>query len=93
MNTRGWLSGGFAPSGGFVNIHGGLYQVLSMSPASAAGRASIEILPHLAADVPDGALIEAYKPFGLMAMTDDAIGWTVSPGQRYSISFSCEEAR
>lgn len=90
--TRGWWPSTALETGYFVNIHGQLHQVLSQVIAGADGKAILEVMPYIANGVPDGAAIEATKPYAVMSLTDDAAGWTVSPGQRYDIAFDCEEA-
>jgi hypothetical protein len=89
--TRGWFPG--APLDlNFLTINGRLHQVLAPVFAGANGKAVFEIMPHIADGVPDGAMIDATRPYAVMSLADDSAGWTVNPGQRYDIAFSCEEA-
>lgn len=90
--TKGWYPGSALLVGNFVTIADRLHQVVSQSIADADSRMSIEIMPHIANGLADGTRIEAARPYALMSMVDDEAGWTVNPGQRYELSFSCEEA-
>lgn len=92
IKTRGWIPNGAFLIGNFVTIGGRLHQVLAQTLMDSSGKAEIEIMPHIADGLADGTPIEGYRPYALMSLTDDVAGWTVGPGQRYDISFSCEEA-
>jgi len=89
--TRGWYPANALLIGNFITINGRLHQVLSQAIAGADGRSVIEIMPHIANGVPDGAPIDA-SGRAIMSLTEDSVGWSVGPGQRYDIAFACEEA-
>lgn len=92
VNTRGWHPNSAALIGWFVEIGDGLHQVVKQSLADGQGRMALTVIPYVAGHA-DGTAIEAFRPCGLMSLSDDEAGWTVGPGQKYDIAFNCEEAR
>lgn len=78
--------------GWFITIGDALHQVTREAIVGADGKVSLDVMP-IVAGYPDGAPVELVRPFALVSMSDDEIGWTVGPGQRYDLSFNCEEAR
>lgn len=90
--TRGWSPGAAMLIGWFVEIGDGLHQVVKQSMADAQGKMVLNVIPYVAGR-PHGTTIEAIVPCGTMSLSDDEAGWTVGPGQKYEISFNCEEAR
>ncbi len=93
VKTRGWVPGTALLAGWFVSFGGALYQVLNAPIAGDDGKMIVELLPQIVEGVADGTEIEATLPFAVMAMAEDAAGWTVGIGQKYDIAFACEEDR
>lgn len=92
VKTRGWVPGTFLLDGMFVTIGERLHQVVADTDiVGADGKLTISIMPQLADKLADGVRVEVDEPWALMRLASDQQGWTVSPGQRYSVSFDCDD--
>lgn len=92
IQTKGWVRGQWFPAGSFVTIADRLHQLVHSFFADQQGNGEMAIVPYIAGGLPDGTEIQAAAPYAVMSLTDDEAGWTVGAGQKYDLSFNCEEA-
>lgn len=91
LRIRGCFRSGVARAGWSLSVGGRLHEIVTAGVADADGKLTVSVVPYIAG-LPDGEPIEMVRPFGLMSLSDDEVGWTVSAGQKYEIAFNCEEA-
>lgn len=60
--------------------------------ADGDGNATLAVKPYIRVVPADKAPIEVKRPYAVMAMSDPKNGWKVGIGQKYGVSFDCEEA-
>jgi hypothetical protein len=91
--TNGWgVAGTKLKAGQFVTLNDQLLQLTADVVVGGGGTATLQFEPWLRGVPADNQLLEVSRPFAMMSLAEDDAGWTVSPGQRYSIAFKCEES-
>ncbi|WP_277969311.1 hypothetical protein [Sphingomonas echinoides] len=91
--TSGWgAAGEKLKRGQFITLGDQLLMLNAAVVADANGNATLSIKPYIRVVPADQASIEVKRPYAVMAMTDPKNGWKVGIGQKYAVSFDCEEA-
>jgi hypothetical protein len=91
--TQGWGSAGEKlKAGHFATVADQLLQLTEPVVANSSGEAELTFLPYARLSPADAAPVEVRRPWALMSLTEDEAGWDVGKGQRYAISFACEES-
>jgi hypothetical protein len=91
LRLRGCGPGSSAKQGWSLTVDDRLHEIVGAGIAGADGKLTVSVIPYVAG-LPDGAVVELVRPYGLMSLSDDEAGWTVGAGQKYDIAFNCEEA-
>jgi hypothetical protein len=91
LHLRGCYPRAYARAGWSLTVDNRLHEIVTAGFADGDGKLTISVIPYVAG-IPDGAKVEMVRPYGLMSLSDDEVGWTVGPGQKYDVAFNCEEA-
>lgn len=91
--TSGWgAAGAKLKRGQFVTLGDQLLMLNAAVVADANGNATLSVKPYIRVVPADQASIEVKRPYAVMSMADPKNGWKVGIGQKYGVSFDCEEA-
>ena len=91
--TSGWgAAGAKLKRGQFITLGDQLLMLNAAVVADADGNATLSVKPYIRVVPADKATIEIKRPYAVMAMSDPKNGWKVGIGQKYAVSFDCEEA-
>jgi len=91
--TSGWgAAGPKLKRGQFITLGDQLLMLNAAVVADADGNATLSVKPYIRVVPADKATIEVKRPYAVMAMLDPKNGWKVGIGQKYAVSFDCEEA-
>jgi hypothetical protein len=91
--TSGWgAAGPKLKRGQFITLGDQLLMLNAAVVADADGNATLSVKPYIRVVPAAKAPIEVKRPYAVMAMSDPKNGWKVGIGQKYGVSFDCEEA-
>jgi len=68
-----------------------LLMLTSALTSNGSGQATLAFEPALRVSPADNAIVETKNPVAHVALTSDASGWSVDPGQVYGFAFDVEE--
>lgn len=93
LTTSGWgAAGQKLRRGQFFTVGEQLVCLQAPVIADGNGRALLTFKPYLRLIPADGAPVEVRRPYAVMSMSDPKNGWAVDIGQKYDVTFDCEEA-
>lgn len=83
---------GFLKAGDWIQINNRLYKNLKDVTTNASGVATLDIWPDLRSAVAVDAVVTLLSPKGLFRLSSGSFEYSIDNSNKYSISFTCEEA-
>lgn len=83
---------GFLKTGDWIQVNNRLYKVLKDANTNSSGVATLDLWPNLRSAASVGTVVTLLNPKGLFRLSTGSFEYSIDNSNKYSISFTCEEA-